>query len=95
MAKQYDPAYKLQICQAVEIGTATIPELSKETGISENTIYGWYRRYKKNREIPFVGSGKVLPENEETVRLRRQVRDLQEENIILKNAAAYFAKHLR
>ena len=95
MKKQYDPAYKLQICRTVESGTATIPELAKETGIPDNTLYGWYRRYRTNQEKPFVGSGRPLPENEEVVRLRRQVRDLQEENTILKNAAAYFAKHLK
>ena len=93
MSKKFDPAYKMQICQAVESGTATVPELSRETGISENTLYGWLRRYRDNREVPFVGSGHVLPENEEMVRLRRECKDLREENEILKKAAAYFAKH--
>jgi transposase len=95
MKKQYDPAYKLQICQAVDSGTATVSELSRETGITANTIHYWLRRYRQNQEKPFVGSGRPLPENEEMVRLRRQVRDLQEEVTILKNAAAYFAKHLK
>ncbi|MGI6086214.1 MAG: transposase [Acetivibrionales bacterium] len=43
--------------------------------------------------MPFVGSGNVLPENEEIVRLRRENKELREEVYILKNAAAYFAKH--
>jgi transposase len=93
MSKKYDPAYKLQICQTVESGTATVPELSRETGINENTLYGWMKRYRENREKPFVGSGHVLPENEEMVRLRRENKDLREEVEILKKAAAYFAKH--
>ena len=93
MSKKFDPAYKLQICQAVESGTATVPELSRETGINENTLYGWIKRYRDNREKPFVGSGYVLPENEEMVRLRRENKDLREEVEILKKAAAYFAKH--
>ena len=93
MSKKFDPAYKIQICQALESGTATVPELSRETGISENTLYGWMKRYRDNREKPFVGSGHILPENEEMVRLRRENNDLKEENEILKKAAAYFAKH--
>ena len=92
MSKKFDPAYKLQICQAVESGTATVVELSRETGINENTLYGWMRRYRENRERPFVGSGHILPENEEMVRLRRENKDLREEVEILKKAAAYFAK---
>ena len=95
MTKKFDPAYKLQICQAVDSGASTVAELSRETGICENTMYGWMRRYRENREKPFVGSGHILPENEEMVRLRREVKDLREENEILKKAAAYFAKHQR
>ena len=93
MTKKFDPAYKLQICQSVETGSATVVELSKETGISENTLYGWVKRYRENRDKPFVGSGNILPENEEMVKLRRENKDLREEVEILKKAAAYFAKH--
>jgi transposase len=79
----------------VDSGTATVPEMSRETGISENTLYIWLKRYRENREKPFVGSGRILPENEEIVRLRRENKDLKEENEILKKAAAYFAKNQR
>ena len=93
MSKKYDPAYKLEVCQAVESGAATVAEMSRETGVNENTLYIWMKRYRENRDRPFVGSGNVLPENEELVRLRRECRDLREENEILKKAAAYFAKN--
>jgi transposase len=95
MSKKYDPAYKLEVCKTVESGQATVAEMSRETGIPENTIYKWQKRYRDNQTKPFVGSGHILPENEETVRLRREVRDLREENEILKKAAAYFAKNQR
>jgi len=42
---------------------------------------------------PFVGSGYILPENEELVRLRRENKRLEEEIYILKKAAAYFAQN--
>lgn len=93
MGKVYDPAYKLEVCKQVESGSATVVEISRETGISENTLYTWVQRYRQNSEKPFVGSGHVLPENEELVKLRRENKDLREENEILKKAAAYFAKH--
>ena len=70
-----------------------IAELHRETGISENTLYIWLKRYRENRGKPFVGSGHILPEKEELVRLRRACKDLREENEILKKAAAYFAKN--
>ena len=95
MSKKYDPAYKLEVCQAVASGTATVSEVSRETGINENTLYIWMKRYRENREKSFVGSGHILPENEELIRLHRENRDLREEVEILKKAAAYFAKHQR
>ena len=95
MGKEYDPAYKVEICKQIESGDASVSELSRETGISENTLYGWIRRYRKNSDKPFVGSGRILPENEELVKLRRENKNLREENEILKKAAAYFAKNQR
>ena len=91
--KHYDPAYKIEVCKAVVSGTATVAAMSRETGIPENTIHVWVKRYRECNEKSFVGSGHILPENEELVRLKREVRDLREENEILKKAAAYFAKH--
>lgn len=74
--------FYLERCKQVESGTATVPEISRETGISENTLYTCMKRYRENRDMPFVESGHVLPENEELVRLRREIKDLQEENEI-------------
>jgi len=93
MSKRYDPAYKLEVCKTIDSGMATVSEMSKEIDISVNTLYTWMKRYCENRVKPFVGSGRILPENEEMVRLRKENRDLKEENEILKKAAAYFAKH--
>ena len=95
MSNKFDPAYKLEVCKTIDSGTATVVEMSRETGISENTLYTWMKRYRENRDKPFVGSGRVLPENEEIVRLRRENKDMREELEILKKAAAYFAKNQR
>ena len=93
--KQYDPAYKMELCQAIESGGAGVAAMSRETGVPENTLHVWMKRYREHKERSFVGSGRVLPENEEMVRLKRENRELREENEILKKAAAYFAKHQR
>jgi len=95
MSKKYDPAYKTEVCKQIESKKYTVAEMSRDIGISENTLYIWMKRYRENKEKPFVGSGHILPENEELVKLRRENKDLKEENEILKNAAAYFAKNLK
>lgn len=90
--KQYDTTFKNEICKRLVGGQTKVPELSRETGIPENTLYKWQARYRANMEKPFVGSGHILPENEEYVRLKRENKELREENTFLKKAAAYFAK---
>lgn len=93
--KQFDTAFKREVCKRIVEEGEKVSALSIELGIHENTLYRWASRYRKNSDTPFVGSGggRALPENEETVRLRRENKDLREENEILKKAAAYFAKH--
>lgn len=95
MGNRYDEAYKIEVSKRVVEGGETAAAVSRELGISKHTVYTWVARYKENSERPFVGSGNILPENEETVRLRRENKDLREENEILKKAAAYFAKNQR
>ena len=95
MTKSYDPSYKLELCKTMDSGATTVARMSRETGINANTLYKWLKRYRASKETPFVGSGHILPENEEMVRLRRENRNLREEVEILKNAAVYFAKNQR
>ena len=93
MGKVYDSAYKMEVCQRVVEGGEAVSSVSQELGISENTVYTWMSRYRKNNVTPFVGSGNIRPEEAETKRLQREIRELREENEILKKAAAYFAKN--
>lgn len=95
MGKVYDKAYKEEICKRVVVSGETVAALAREIGLNENTLYTWVQRYRENSGTPFVGSGHIKPENEETVKLRRELRELREENEILKKAAAYFAKNQR
>lgn len=69
--------------------------MAGELGINENTLHGWMKRYREKPINPFPGSGKLSTEDENVRKLERQIRELREENEILKKAAAYFAKNQR
>ena len=68
MGKEYDTAYKVEVCKRIVENGETAASISRELGISENTVYGWVNRYRQNRETPFVGSGHVKAEDAETKR---------------------------
>lgn len=67
--------------------------MARELGVKPTTLHGWVIKYKDSSEAPFPGSGHLKPEDEKLRKLERQIRNLKEENEILKKAAAYFAKN--
>ncbi len=68
----------------------TLQAVADELGIHANQLRGW-----RNERLA-VGSAEALTRQEaeaaELARLRREVRRLEQENEILKNAAAFFAR---
>jgi transposase len=73
-------------------GTKTVAEIAKELGVSPSMLHRWRERFEQE-----VSGG--VPESqgqrEEVERLRRELRDLQAENSLLKKAAALFAKDVK
>jgi transposase len=56
-------------------------------------LYRWLDEYKRDGKDAFPGKGNLKPADEELRRLKRENKELREENEILKKAAAIFAKH--
>jgi transposase len=73
----------------------TIPVAAKELGISNNTLYGWVRKYKQHGINAFPGKGYLMPQDEELRRLRKELADVTMERDILKKAMAVFSRHQR
>jgi transposase len=90
---RYDKNYKIEVIRRACEKGQNVPELSKELGIHENTIYKWIAEFKKDETNAFPGSGKLKPEDDELRRLKRENANLKKEIEILKKAAVYFAKN--
>jgi transposase len=73
-------------------GSRTVAEIAKELGVSPSMLHRWREQF----EPEFSGGTPVSQsEREEVERLRRELRDLQAENSLLKKAAALFAKDVK
>lgn len=93
--KTYTKEFKLEAVRLLEDGEVNGSELARQLGIRRNLLYKWQVELKdKGREGAFKGSGRPKSQNNELEQLRRENRRLQEENDILKKAAAYFARDL-
>lgn len=92
MAKRYDKEFKLHaVKQVIEAGKPAA-QVSRELDIASQTLSKWIQKYKEDQTEPFVGSGNLRTEDKSLKDLEKQIRDLKEENEILKKAMGIFAK---
>ena len=84
--KNYDKVFKETILKLHENGKS-LKELSREYGVSTQSIGSWKRAAKK------IGTekGKDIA-YEELLELRKKVKDLERDNDILKKGLAIFAQ---
>jgi len=67
-------------------------QVSRELDVSENSLARWRREYEADPEGSFPGLGRMKPADAELARVKKENARLREELIIVKKAAAYFAK---
>lgn len=89
MPKKFPAEFKRDVVAVARRGELTQAEVASDFGISETTL----RRWLKQASIDDgVVDGQTSAEQSEVVQLRRDKRRLQQENEMLRRAAAYFAK---
>ena len=69
-------------------------QIATELGISDHSLYKWRRRARERGELAFPGNGKVAltAEQQENLRLRKELERVTQERDILKKATMFFAK---
>jgi transposase len=93
MGTHYDKEYKTQAARlVVEEGRKTT-QLAEELNISSKTLGRWVRSYRDQKENSFIGSGNVHPDLKLQKDLEKRIKDLVEENEILKKAMHIFTKN--
>lgn len=93
MGKHFDIEYKMQIAQLVVDEGKKAAELARDLDIPIGTIRNWTQVYKNKKNEGFVGSGNLSPDVKTVKDLETQIKDLQEENAILKKAMHIFTKN--
>lgn len=95
MPKRYDREFKLQTIQLIQEQGKSVAQAARELGLHENTLHRWIAEFKQDGTNAFPGSGQFKPEDKAMRDLQKRIRDLEEENEILKKAMHYFAKDRR
>ncbi|MCM3269532.1 IS3 family transposase [Paenibacillus elgii] len=88
MKNKYDKEFKLQAIRMVHEQKRPVAQVARELGLSENTLYRWVSEFKQDGANAFPGSGQLKPDDKAMLNLQKRIRDLEEENEILKKGDA-------
>lgn len=91
--KRYDETFKKETVKYILENNKSVAQVARETGVNSNTLHGWIKKYSQKPEVKAVQT--FSTPDAELRALQKQLRDLEEENEILKKAMHYFAKSPR
>jgi len=90
--KQFDPEYKKEMVRLVEeLGKSPV-KVAKDIGVTATSVRRWVKQYGSQGKDSFPGKGNLHPADEEVRKRDKRIRDIEEENAILKKAMSIFAK---
>ncbi len=87
----YPPEFRAEAVELIRSGTKTIRGLSRDLGVSDQTLRNWLRQ--GDLDAGRRHDGLTTSEREELRRLRSENRTLRMERDLLRKAAVFFAKH--
>ena len=85
--KTYTEEFKKTIVELYEAGNKTKTELAREYGTSECNIRTWIKKYGKIK----TSTGEIT-NNDEIIKMKKKMLEIETENEILKKALAIFSK---
>ena len=80
--------FKKEAVKLVTEGGQQATSVARNLDVHPNVLGRWVRQSKDNGEEAFPGKGKLLPQEEENRRLRRELVSVKEERDILKKVVA-------
>ena len=91
MGKRYPQEFRDDVVRVARRGDTPFAQLAEDFGISEASIYNWLKQADIDDG---VRPGLTEQEARELREVKRRNRVLEEENLILRRAAAFFAKDI-
>lgn len=89
MPKNFPPEFRRDVVRVARNGDATRAQIAKDFGISEQSLYRWMQQADIDDG---VRGGVTTTESVEARDLKKRNRVLEQENEILRRAAAFFAR---
>ena len=91
----YTNEFKREAIRLLESDDKSASQVARELGVQRNQLYKWQAEVQTKGSKAFTGPGRKKSSDDELAKLQRENERLQEENDILKKAAAYFARNMK
>ena len=92
--RQFTKEFKAEVVKLVLDGGKSVPDVAREQGLAESSVYLWVNQAKVDR-----GNGPAdaltTSEKAELAKLRKENRELRRERDFFEQATVYFAKTKR
>ena len=86
--RRFDEEFKKRAVRLSHSSERTVKGTAESLDIDANMLHRWRKKY-----TPIGDRTKMATQQEEVLKLRRRIAQLEEENDILKKASAYFARN--
>ena len=82
--RSYSAEFKVDALRLLETSGKSASQIERELGIGDGCLRQWKRKLEVNGSSAFPGHGRVSADQEELVRLRRELEIVRQERDILK-----------
>ena len=91
----YTREFKIEAAKLSYNSDKPVEEIADSLGVSKSSLSRWRREYREDPDQAFPGQGHQKQRDAEVMRLKKELKQAQLENEILKKAAAIFTRDLR
>ena len=88
--QRYTPEFKDEAVRQVTDRGHSVQEVAARLGVSSHSLYKWVKAVRPSKDEQ--RSDELLEVKKENLKLRAELRRVEDERDILKRAAAYFAR---
>jgi len=88
--QRFTPEFKEEAVKQVRERGYSVPEVASRLGVSAHSLYKWVKAISPDKSEQHTKE--LLEAKSEILRLRAQMRRVEEERDLLKKAARYFAR---
>lgn len=85
--QRYSEEFKRETVKYIQSQAKSIVDIAEELNIPVGTLRKWWGKYRSFEDEPVAGRDELLA-------LQSRIKDLEEENAILKKAVHFFSKDL-